>query len=163
MTISKGTQQRGSSRLKEHDKRRVIDETQRKRRQRKVMEMLESDNYHDDPHADLVMSKKVPKFEDNLEQRSGRNKKRERTVDYYQFKYRKNFQQLVDEDQSESESKRRPSYMDIQCEESQLPPRHFCAVCGFLGHYSCLSCGTRYCSIRCMETHMDTRCLKWAG
>lgn len=79
MTIGKGVQ-RGSNRIKENDKRRIIDETQRKRRQRKVMEMLESDNYHDDPHADLVMSKKVPKFEDNLEQRSsGRNKKRERT------------------------------------------------------------------------------------
>lgn len=84
-------------------------------------------------------------------------------VDYYQFKYRKNFQQLVDEDRTESELKGRPSYMDIQCEDSQLPPRHFCAVCGFLGQYNCLSCGTRYCSIRCMETHMDTRCLKWAA
>lgn len=78
MTLGKGTV-RGSNRLKENDKRRVIDETQRKRRQRKVMEMLESDNYHEDPHADLVMSKKVPKFEDNLEHRTSRNKKRERT------------------------------------------------------------------------------------
>lgn len=78
MTVSKGNQ-RGSNRIKDSDKRRIIDETQRKRRQRKVMEMLESDNYHDDPHADLVMSKKVPKFEDNLEQRTSRNKKRERT------------------------------------------------------------------------------------
>ncbi|XP_030754266.1 zinc finger HIT domain-containing protein 1 [Sitophilus oryzae] len=162
MTISKGTL-RGSNRIKENDKRRIIDESQRKRRQRKVMEMLESDNYHDDPHADLVMSKKVPKFEDNLEQRSSRTKRKERSVDYYQFKYRKNFQQLVDEDRAESEAKQRPSYMDIQCGESQLPSRHFCAVCGFLGQYNCLSCGTRYCSIRCMETHMDTRCLKWAG
>ncbi|KAL1495032.1 hypothetical protein ABEB36_010518 [Hypothenemus hampei] len=162
MTITKGAQ-RGSTRLKENEKLRVIDDVQRKRRQRKVMEMLESDNYHDDPHADLVMSKKVPKFEDNLEQRTNRNKKRERTVDYYQFKYRKNFQQLVDEDRLESEMKQRPSYMDIQCEESQLPARHFCAVCGFLGQYNCLSCGTRYCSIRCMETHVDTRCLKWAA
>lgn len=78
MTISKGTL-RGSSRLKEHDKRRIIDESQRKRRQRKVMEMLESDNYHEDPHADLVMSKKVPKFEDNLEHRSSRAKRKERS------------------------------------------------------------------------------------
>ncbi|ENN77800.1 zinc finger HIT domain-containing protein 1 [Dendroctonus ponderosae] len=162
MTLPK-TVPRGSNRIKENDKRRIIDETQRKRRQRKVMEMLESDNYHDDPHADLVMSKKAPKFEDSLEQRNVRTKKKERTVDYYQFKYRKNFHQLVDEDRAESEAKQRPSYMDIQAEESQIPPRHFCAVCGFLGQYSCLSCGTRYCSLRCMETHMDTRCLKWAA
>ncbi|KAJ8923244.1 hypothetical protein NQ315_001800 [Exocentrus adspersus] len=147
MTISKSTL-RGSNRLKEGDKRRVVDETSRKRRQRKVMELLESDNYHDDPHADLVMSKKIPRFDDSLEQRSTRTKKRN---------------QLVDEDRAEAEANKRVSYMDIQCEESPMPPRHFCAVCGFLGHYSCLSCGTRFCCIRCMDTHADTRCLKWAA
>ncbi|CAH0564362.1 unnamed protein product [Brassicogethes aeneus] len=162
MTISKSTL-RGSNRIKENDKRRVVDETSRKRRQRKVMELLESDNYHDDPHADLVMSKKVPKFEDNLEQRTTRTKKKERTADYYQNKFRKNFQQLVEEDRNEAEENNRVSYMDIKCEESTLPPRHFCAVCGFLGQYNCLSCGTRFCSIRCMDTHMETRCLKWAA
>lgn len=160
MTMSK-SQLRGSSRLKD-DRRRIMDETSRKRRLRKVMEQLESDNYHDDPHADLVMSKKVPKFEDNLEQRTSRTKKKERTAEYYQSKYRKNFQQLVDEDRLEAETNNRPSYMDIQCEESHLPSRHFCAVCGFLATYSCLSCGTRYCSIRCLDTHVETRCLKWA-
>ncbi|XP_060534444.1 zinc finger HIT domain-containing protein 1 [Cylas formicarius] len=162
MTISKSTL-RGSNRIKENDKRRIVDETSRKRRHRKIMELLESDNYQDDPHADLVMSKKVPKFDDSLEQRSGRAKKKERSVDYYQFKYRKNFQQLVDEDRTEAEVNSRVSYMDIQCEESSLPARRFCAVCGFFGQYNCLSCGTRYCSIRCMDTHMDTRCLKWTA
>lgn len=162
MTISKFTL-RGSNRIKENDKRRIVDETSRKRRQRKVMELLESDNYHDDPHADLVMSKKIPKFEDNLEHRSTRTKKKERTAEYYQIKFRKNFQQLLDEDRAEAEANKRVSYMDIQCEPSSKPSRHFCAVCGFLGPYSCLSCGMRYCSIRCMDTHTDTRCLKWSA
>lgn len=162
MTISKFTL-RGSNRIKENDKMRIIDETSRKRRQRKVMELLESDNYHDDPHADLVMSKKVPRFEDNLEHRSTRTKRKERTAEYYQIKFRKNFQQLLDEDRAEAEINKRVSYMDIQCESSSKPPRHFCAVCGFLGPYSCLSCGMRYCSIRCMDTHTDTRCLKWSA
>lgn len=162
MTISKSTL-RGSNRIKENDKRRVVDETSRRRRHRKVMELLESDNYHEDPHADLVMSKKIPRFDETLELRAARTKKKERTAEYYQIKFRKNFQQLVDEDRAEAESNKRPSYMDIQCEESQIPPRRFCAVCGFLGPYSCLSCGTRYCSIRCMDTHMETRCLKWAA
>ncbi|CAH1125090.1 unnamed protein product [Ceutorhynchus assimilis] len=154
---------RGSNRIKDNEKRRVIDDSQRKRRQRKFMELLESDNYHEDPHADLVMSKKVPKFDNSLEQRTSRNKKKERTVDYYQFKYRKNFQQLVEDNRAEAELRNCPSYMDVQCKESQLPQRRFCAVCGFLGPYSCLSCGTRYCSLKCMGTHMDTRCLKWAS
>ncbi|RZB40923.1 zf-HIT domain containing protein [Asbolus verrucosus] len=157
------SQLRGSNRIKECDKRRVIDETQRRRRHRKIMELLESDNYQDDPHADLVMSKKIPKFEDNLEHRSTRTKKKERTAEYYQTKFRKNFQQLVDEDRVEADMTGRVSYIDIAAEESKLPPRHFCAVCGFFGHYSCVSCGMRYCSIKCMETHMDTRCLKWTA
>lgn len=156
---------RGTRTREASDKRRIVDETSRKRRLRKIIELLESDNYHDDPHADLVMSKKIPKFDDNLEQqqRTTRTKKKERTPDYYQNKFRKNFQQLVEEDRVEAKENKRLTYMDIQCEESDMPPRHFCAVCGFLGQYSCLSCGMRYCSIRCMDTHIDTRCLKWAG
>lgn len=153
---------RGSTRIKEYDKRRVVDETARKRRHRKLMEIFEADNYHDDPHADLVMSKKIPKFEENLECRT-RNKKKERTPEYYQMKYRKNFQQLVEEDRIESDLNNRVSYLDVAAEDSNLPLRHFCAVCGFLSKYVCLSCGTRFCSIKCMDTHFDTRCLKWSA
>ena len=39
--------------------RRVLDEATRQRRARKALESLEADNFHDDPHADLVMSKKA--------------------------------------------------------------------------------------------------------
>ena len=38
-----------------------MDATTRERRARKALESLEQDNFHDDPHADLVMSKKVEK------------------------------------------------------------------------------------------------------
>ncbi|KAI6059343.1 Zinc finger HIT domain-containing protein 1 [Aix galericulata] len=44
---------------------------------------------------------------------------------------------------------------------SRLPQRHFCAVCGFPSAYTCVTCGARYCSSRCLGTHQDTRCLKW--
>jgi len=37
--------------------RRVLDEATRQRRARKALESLESDNFHDDPHADLVRQK----------------------------------------------------------------------------------------------------------
>lgn len=153
---------RGSNRIKESDKRRIVDETARKRRHRKLMEIFEADNYHDDPHADLVMSKKIPKFEENLESRT-RNKKKERTPEYYQMKYRKNFQQLVEEDRVEAELANRMSYLDAAAEDSTFPPRHFCAVCGFSSKYVCLSCGTRFCCIKCMDMHFDTRCLKWSA
>ena len=47
--------------------RRVLDEATRRRRQRKALEALEADNFQDDPHSDLRMSKKAPKFEESME------------------------------------------------------------------------------------------------
>ena len=44
-----------------------MDAASRKRRQRKNLEALESDNFQDDPHADLKMSKHAPKFEESFE------------------------------------------------------------------------------------------------
>ena len=45
----------------------MLDEAARRRRQRKALEALEQDNFQDDPHADLKMSKKAPKFEESME------------------------------------------------------------------------------------------------
>ena len=39
------------------EQRRVIDEATRMRRKRKAIESLEFDNFHDDPHSDLVRNK----------------------------------------------------------------------------------------------------------
>jgi len=44
-----------------------LDETARKRRQRKALEALEDDNFQEDPHADLKMNKRAPKFEESVE------------------------------------------------------------------------------------------------
>jgi len=43
---------------------RVLDEAARNRRSRQFLEQLERDNFHEDPHANLVMHKKAPKFDD---------------------------------------------------------------------------------------------------
>jgi len=56
-----------AGRIKESEQRRVLDEAARRRRQRKALEALEQDNFQDDPHADLKMSKKAPKFEESME------------------------------------------------------------------------------------------------
>lgn len=50
---------RESGRVKDAERRKVLDDVARKRRARKAVEALEQDNFHEDPHADLVMSKKV--------------------------------------------------------------------------------------------------------
>jgi hypothetical protein len=44
---------------------RILDESARNHRNRSQLEQLERDNFDDDPHANLVMHKKAPKFENN--------------------------------------------------------------------------------------------------
>ncbi|XP_017777546.1 PREDICTED: zinc finger HIT domain-containing protein 1 [Nicrophorus vespilloides] len=151
---------RGSTRLRENERQRIIDDSTRRRRLRKFLENLEADNFHEDPHADLVMSKKVPKFDDNLESRT-RSKKRERNSEYYQIKYRKSFQQMIEDDRKEADDNNRMSYMDLSAPQSDFPPYYTCAVCGYHSNYICISCGVRVCQTRCFDTHFETRCLKW--
>ena len=69
---------KSSTRVKEQ--RRVMDEASRQRRARKILEKLEQDNFHDDPHADLVMSKKaLSLFQDGGGSGGGSSKSREKT------------------------------------------------------------------------------------
>lgn len=44
---------RESGRIKDSYQKRVLDDASRKRRQKKALEALEQDNFHEDPHADL--------------------------------------------------------------------------------------------------------------
>jgi len=77
------------------------------------------------------------------------------------YRFRKTFAQLVEEDQNYSTHP--PNYMSAQAPPSKIPERHFCAVCGFTSNYKCIPCGARYCSVKCLGTHLDTRCLKWTA
>jgi zinc finger HIT domain-containing protein 1 len=47
--------------------RRILDDSARKRRQRRALEALEEDNFQEDPHADLKMNKRAPKFEESVD------------------------------------------------------------------------------------------------
>ena len=151
----------GSARIKDQNARRVLDEASRQRRARKQLESLEQDNNHDDPHADLVMSKKaLSLFQDESPEK--RPKRKTRTTEYYKQRFRKNFAQLLEEEAA-NQAPDTPNYLSAQVPESRKPPRKLCAVCGFPAGYTCVTCGTRYCSLRCQETHQDTRCLKWTA
>lgn len=151
-------EKRESSRVKDANQRRILDDASRKRRQRKALDALEQDNFQDDPHANLVMHKKAPKFEETLDQK--KNKKKLKGEPFKQ-RFRKNFTALLEEEQLSC--KEPPNYLSACVPSSNLPPRHFCAVCGFPSNYTCISCGTRYCGIKCLKTHQDTRCLKWTA
>ena len=77
---------KGSARVK--DQRRVMDEASRQRRARKKLESLEQDNFHDDPHADLVMSKKaLSLFQDDdtasAKQKEKNNRRKSRNAEYF--------------------------------------------------------------------------------
>lgn len=168
--MSKG----GSARIKDIASRRILDDASRQRRARKALERLESDNNQDDPHADLVMSKKaLSLFQDeggdnNVQER--RTKRKAKTLEYYKQRFRKNFSQLLEEemsavmtdgDEEDETGGPVPGYLAAQVPESRLPPRKLCAVCGFPSSYTCVTCGARYCCLKCLEVHQETRCLKW--
>ena len=55
-----------------------------------------------------------------------------------------------------------PNYLSIAAEPSKLPTRHFCSVCGSFGRYTCVRCGSRFCSIRCNGNHKETSCMKFS-
>jgi len=151
-----------SSRIKDLASRRVLDDASRQRRARKALESLEQDNNCEDPHADLVMSKKaLSLFQDEDDSAQRRTKRKVRTTEYYKQRFRKNLAQLLEEEAGEVDGE--VGYLAAALPDSKLPPRKLCAVCGFPSLYSCSTCGTRYCSLKCLETHEDTRCLKWTA
>lgn len=156
---SKVGMSRESGRIKDADKKKVLDVATRNRRARKALESLEMDNYQQDPHADIVLNKKAPKFLDTIESKGGRRKK-EKSAEYYKQKFRRTFDQLIEADQFNNKDP--PNYISIEAPPSNLPRRIFCAVCGFRSSYTCTTCGARYCCISCLDTHQATRCLKWA-
>lgn len=135
---------------------RVMDDIARKRRLKHELDSLERDNYHEDPHANLTLSKKVPKFEDGI-------KTGEKSIERRRSNLRLrtlNLVQLIEED-----SKRPgPNYTTATAptpDKYNQPRRHFCGVCGLTGKYTCITCGSRFCSITCQATHKETRCMKW--
>ena len=66
------------------------------------------------------------------------------------------------EDVKKNEPSWVPSFLSATVTPSSKPPRRFCLVCGSTAPYNCVRCGTPFCSVLCLETHKDTRCLKWA-
>ncbi|KAK0048832.1 zinc finger HIT domain-containing protein 1, partial [Biomphalaria pfeifferi] len=90
---------RESVRIKDGQQLRVLDEAARRRRQRKALEALEEDNFSEDPHADLKMSKKAPKFDEGIDSSGpGPKKKRKSRGGDFKLRYRKTFSALLEEE-----------------------------------------------------------------
>ncbi|XP_001366481.1 zinc finger HIT domain-containing protein 1 isoform X1 [Monodelphis domestica] len=146
-----------SVRSQDPGQRRVLDRAARQRRINRQLEALENDNFQDDPHAGLPqLGKRLPQFDDDAD--TGKKKKKTRG-DHFKLRFRKNFQALLEEQNlSVTEG---PNYLTACAGPPNRPQRPFCAVCGFPSPYTCVSCGARYCTVRCLGTHQETRCLKW--
>ncbi|KAJ3022496.1 hypothetical protein HKX48_006038 [Thoreauomyces humboldtii] len=76
---------------------------------------------------------------------------------------RKTLAILVQESGVESLPANVPSHLNTAAAPSTKPPRKFCSVCGYFSNYNCVRCGMLYCSIKCRDTHTETRCLKYTA
>ncbi|XP_057293698.1 zinc finger HIT domain-containing protein 1-like [Hydractinia symbiolongicarpus] len=153
---------RGSSRLKEIQRKHVVDEETRAKRQKRQLASLEKDNYQDDPHHQMnlyVAKAKLPSFNDNNETKKRRKVK---LGDIFKQKAKRSFAALTEELQAEAKEGV-PNYFNAAAPKSILPERRFCSVCGYLSNYTCPTCGVRYCCAGCLKTHRDTRCMKWTA
>ncbi|XP_016041434.1 zinc finger HIT domain-containing protein 1 isoform X1 [Erinaceus europaeus] len=147
----------GAVRSQDPGQRRVLDRAARQRRINRQLEALENDNFQDDPHAGLPqLGKRLPQFDDDAD--TGKKKKKTRG-DHFKLRFRKNFQALLEEQNLNAAEG--PNYLTACAGPPARPQRPFCAVCGFPSPYTCVSCGARYCTVRCLGAHQETRCLKW--
>lgn len=153
-----------------HSSKRLDGDT-RQRRLKKQLEALEQDNFQDDPHANLTWHKKIPKFDESPTTGSTvfnsetKKRKEKRKSDHLtnaskSSRFKRTFQQLLEEEEQNREDNK-PNYFTAQAPPSSFPPRHFCAICGFTSLYTCVQCGARYCCVKCLTLHKETRCLKW--
>ncbi|KAI7817591.1 hypothetical protein BC939DRAFT_465551 [Gamsiella multidivaricata] len=74
---------------------------------------------------------------------------------------RKPLNQLLEESGLFNSQSPVPTYVTAAMGTSRYPSRQFCSVCGWKGIYRCSRCGMRYCDLKCLKTHEDTRCMKF--
>jgi len=168
---------RTSTRQQESGHRRVLDGATRDRRLRKRLEALEADNHQkefvekDEPVVKkkqrLFVTEDLPentRKSSEEEKKSAPKKKRKSTV--LQRRKLKTFNNLLDDEKhrlATDPDDHQVSYFTVAAPPSLYPPRRFCEVCGNFSKYVCIVCGAFYCQVKCLNTHKETRCLKWTA
>eukprot|EP01119_Soliformovum_irregulare_P006146 TRINITY_DN17935_c0_g1_i1.p1 TRINITY_DN17935_c0_g1~~TRINITY_DN17935_c0_g1_i1.p1 ORF type:complete len:173 (-),score=18.01 TRINITY_DN17935_c0_g1_i1:36-554(-) len=165
---SNATNRRSSGRLRQLAQNQKIKTSSEARQDNQIerrntrLESLENDTNFEkkdedeefNPHPDEDGSS----FALRSKRRKGNNKKRTTTRIKRKLA---SFQAVLDTEFFEAYPSHVPTYHTIAAGPSILPVRHFCAVCGDVAPYTCTRCGMRFCTVRCNETHADTRCLKF--
>lgn len=131
------------------------------------LEALESDNagvqvvdLNDDEYGStdeedhVLMQKKQSK---NMKRKTRQGKALEKRA-------ARSFMDVLQEANLESLPPHVPTYLRAAVgPPSTSSRRHYCSVCGSSANYTCVRCGTRFCSCRCQVIHNDTRCLKFVA
>ncbi|KAI8388167.1 uncharacterized protein BYT42DRAFT_611234 [Radiomyces spectabilis] len=127
---------------------------------RRQLDSLERDNHQslNDLEGFLTMAIAAQKDED-----PSVRKTRHKVGKANLYSSKTNLNILIEDAHLETLPPDTPSYLTCNAAPSNYPPRHFCSVCGFSSNYKCLRCGMKYCSVQCLGTHQETRCLKWTA
>ncbi|KAG9291074.1 hypothetical protein G9A89_012946 [Geosiphon pyriformis] len=141
----------------------VLDETARQRNVQRHLNELERDNYAEVPELEITGTITKPRrtSEVDLSQTNQKKKARSKKELLKQLTIKKSLNVLLEESRIELLPPDTPTYLTAGASPSRYPPRKFCSVCGFLSKYSCKTCGMKYCSTKCKETHEETRCMKY--
>mmetsp|Transcript_23392 Transcript_23392/g.24038 ORF Transcript_23392/g.24038 Transcript_23392/m.24038 type:complete len:155 (+) Transcript_23392:40-504(+) len=137
---------------------RKVDQETRKEVKDKRLQMLEADNYNIESTTNEVDEADFSEEEDT----STRKKKSRTKLNGTNRPQRKirDLDRIIDSQLISPYSE--SNFVGILAQPSLYPPRHFCSVCGNCSNYSCVRCGSRFCSIKCNNHHKETRCLKFS-
>ncbi|CAJ0836144.1 20801_t:CDS:2 [Entrophospora sp. SA101] len=140
------------------DRVTVLDEYTRNRNTQHHLNALERDNYAVIPEIE-IMSGTITKPRRASEVDVSVNKKtkaRNKKELVKQLAVKRTLNSLIEEAGLEELPSDVPNYLTAAVGPSKFPSRKFCSVCGFLSKYTCRTCGMKYCSLKCLETHKET-------
>lgn len=159
----------------------ILDEGTRRRRQRRAIEALEQDNFHADPHANLVLSKKIPRFDQTLDGSAGEGgdscqgggkrshdrakRSKLRSFEYHKQRFRKDLATLLEEEMCQHQQQQQSKEDGKEEQDSPVkpPPSYMSARAGpsrFPARHICAVCGFpgQYTCVPCGARYCSTRC-----
>ncbi|RUS32531.1 hypothetical protein BC938DRAFT_475146 [Jimgerdemannia flammicorona] len=133
--------------------RPALDPEAQRRHLQRHLDSLERDNFQAVPEYDIAIVAGAVKKDGEIRKTRKKSKGDIRRL----LLTKKNLNLLIEESKIELLPPTTPTYITAAVAPSSYPPRKFCTVCGFQSCYSCVRCGMRYCSKKCLETHEETR------
>ncbi|KRX52587.1 Zinc finger HIT domain-containing protein 1, partial [Trichinella sp. T9] len=126
---------------------------------KKRIERLEEDNFHVDPHEDLMWDKNLPQFsEGGTPAHPVQNRKKNKRIETLNMRFKKSFDQIIEDDKIHWHPD--ANYLTAKAPPSRFPSRRFCSVCGLLSKYRCTQCNAYFCTIHCKKSCREAEVLK---